>query len=294
MHRVEPPPAGATAAPAQRPTPGSIIGPSLLGMGPHLGAMPEAQHLQQPPSLQQQQQETYGTAAPMRGMQHVQHPPPGAVHPSAGPMEGVQQMQAGAVGLKPAAGPAQLQPLHWQQQPSMPQQGLGAGDAAAPMQGTLEVQPHGAAAHAPAAKPGRLPEEEYPRCRQLMQAYEAFPNAQNKTALAVLHEYATRLGLEVCMSHTPPIYQPVRASCRSCMPCGNRRLCSVKLVMSCRCHIRRRQGQGPRTPSAWKRGCCRRMARPCTPRARARCQLSSYFCSCLTHLATAFMDRPSS
>lgn len=37
----------------------------------------------------------------------------------------------------------------------------------------------------------------YPRCKHLIDVYRALPGAQNKTPLAVLHEYSTRLNLEV-------------------------------------------------------------------------------------------------
>ena len=37
----------------------------------------------------------------------------------------------------------------------------------------------------------------YPRCKRLVDTFRANPNTHNKTPLAVLHEYATRLSLEV-------------------------------------------------------------------------------------------------
>lgn len=40
-------------------------------------------------------------------------------------------------------------------------------------------------------------EDPHPRCTQLIKAYQSMPNAQNKTPLAVLHEYAVRFNLEV-------------------------------------------------------------------------------------------------
>lgn len=39
--------------------------------------------------------------------------------------------------------------------------------------------------------------ESYPRCKRLLDTFRANPNTHNKTPLAVLHEYATRLSLEV-------------------------------------------------------------------------------------------------
>ena len=61
---------------------------------------------------------------------------------------------------------------------------------------------HPAGAEAPAAVPpvtlAAAPlEDPYPRCTQLIQAYQAQANSQNKTPLAVLHEYAVRFNLEV-------------------------------------------------------------------------------------------------
>ena len=44
---------------------------------------------------------------------------------------------------------------------------------------------------------GRAAEDGFPRCKHLIEAYHELPNSQNKTPLAVLHDYATRLGLEV-------------------------------------------------------------------------------------------------
>jgi hypothetical protein len=39
--------------------------------------------------------------------------------------------------------------------------------------------------------------ELYPRCKQLVETFRANPNTHNKTPLAILHEYATRLSLEL-------------------------------------------------------------------------------------------------
>lgn len=36
------------------------------------------------------------------------------------------------------------------------------------------------------------------RCKHLVETFRANPSTHNKTPLAILHEYATRLGLEVC------------------------------------------------------------------------------------------------
>ena len=36
-----------------------------------------------------------------------------------------------------------------------------------------------------------------PRCRQLLDTFRACPNTQNKTPLAILHEYSSRFNLEV-------------------------------------------------------------------------------------------------
>lgn len=47
----------------------------------------------------------------------------------------------------------------------------------------------------PQADPNPL--SSYPRCKHLIEVYRALPGAQNKSPLAVLHEYATRLSLEV-------------------------------------------------------------------------------------------------
>ena len=38
----------------------------------------------------------------------------------------------------------------------------------------------------------------FPRCKHLVETFRANPSTHNKTPLAILHEYATRLGLEVC------------------------------------------------------------------------------------------------
>ena len=37
----------------------------------------------------------------------------------------------------------------------------------------------------------------FPRCKHLVETFRANPSTHNKTPLAILHEYATRLGLEV-------------------------------------------------------------------------------------------------
>lgn len=42
--------------------------------------------------------------------------------------------------------------------------------------------------------------ETLPRCRQLLDTFRASPNTQNKTPLAILHEYSSRFNLEVCLS----------------------------------------------------------------------------------------------
>ena len=39
--------------------------------------------------------------------------------------------------------------------------------------------------------------EGFPRCKRLVDTFRANPNTHNKTPLAILHEYATRLSLEV-------------------------------------------------------------------------------------------------
>jgi hypothetical protein len=39
--------------------------------------------------------------------------------------------------------------------------------------------------------------DSYPRCKHLVETFRANPNTHNKTPLAILHEYATRLGLEL-------------------------------------------------------------------------------------------------
>ena len=36
-----------------------------------------------------------------------------------------------------------------------------------------------------------------PRCKQLLETFRASPNMQNKTPLAIVHEYASRFNLEV-------------------------------------------------------------------------------------------------
>lgn len=41
--------------------------------------------------------------------------------------------------------------------------------------------------------------EQYPKTRQLVETFRANPNTHNKTPLAILHEYATRLNLEVIL-----------------------------------------------------------------------------------------------
>ena len=61
---------------------------------------------------------------------------------------------------------------------------------------------HPLGAEAPAAVPpvtlaAAPPEDPYPRCTHLIRAYQSQANSQNKTPLAVLHEYAVRFNLEV-------------------------------------------------------------------------------------------------
>ena len=48
--------------------------------------------------------------------------------------------------------------------------------------------------------------ENYPRCKRLVDTFRANPNTHNKTPLAVLHEYATRLSLEVSQAIATFIY----------------------------------------------------------------------------------------
>ena len=36
-----------------------------------------------------------------------------------------------------------------------------------------------------------------PKCKQLLETFRASPNMQNKTPLAIVHEYASRFNLEV-------------------------------------------------------------------------------------------------
>ena len=40
--------------------------------------------------------------------------------------------------------------------------------------------------------------DSFVRCKHLVETFRANPSTHNKTPLAILHEYATRLGLEVC------------------------------------------------------------------------------------------------
>ena len=201
MHGAKSSPAAAAVpiAPAQLLGPGSITGPALPDMAPHAAPGSQAQHLLQQPLIQQQQHQelAYGSARPVQGMQHMQQLPShqqGQAMVFAGPMQGIQQTQARSVWFQAASGAAQTPLQHQQEQPPMPQQGMSS--LAAQTQGMQRAQPD-EASQAPAAKAAKLPGEEHPRCRQLMEAYQAFPNAQTKTVLAVLHEYATRLGLEV-------------------------------------------------------------------------------------------------
>lgn len=44
------------------------------------------------------------------------------------------------------------------------------------------------------------------RCKHLVETFRANPSTHNKTPLAILHEYATRLGLEVCSPVTSRIF----------------------------------------------------------------------------------------
>jgi len=44
--------------------------------------------------------------------------------------------------------------------------------------------------------------EAFPRCKRLVDTFRANPNTHNKTPLAILHEYATRLSLEVSIGST--------------------------------------------------------------------------------------------
>ena len=50
--------------------------------------------------------------------------------------------------------------------------------------------------------------EGYPRCKRLVDTFRANPNTHNKTPLAILHEYATRLSLEVSL-HFNALAKPV-------------------------------------------------------------------------------------
>lgn len=44
--------------------------------------------------------------------------------------------------------------------------------------------------------------DSFPRCKHLVETFRANPSTHNKTPLAILHEYATRLGLEVRSNRT--------------------------------------------------------------------------------------------
>lgn len=87
--------------------------------------------------------------------------------------------------------------------------------------------------HDPQADPNPL--SSYPRCKHLIEVYRALPGAQNKTPLAVLHEYATRLNLEVCKLLS--IYElcSVAWSCFYPNPCTGvpKNLVPLCCVLSC-------------------------------------------------------------
>lgn len=85
---------------------------------------------------------------------------------------------------------------HWDNEMALePPPGL----AATPASGADLIQAARAAVQVSEAPvlAGRAAEDGFPRCKHLIEAYHALPNSQNKTPLAVLHDYATRLGLEV-------------------------------------------------------------------------------------------------
>eukprot|EP00884_Botryococcus_braunii_P002695 jgi/Botrbrau1/12426/Bobra.0229s0022.1 len=46
--------------------------------------------------------------------------------------------------------------------------------------------------------------EAYPKCRRLVETFRSNPNTHNKTPLAILHEYATRLSLELSYEESAP------------------------------------------------------------------------------------------
>lgn len=57
--------------------------------------------------------------------------------------------------------------------------------------------------------------ESYPRCKRLLDAFRANPNTHNKTPLAVLHEYATRLSLEVTLFSAHSAFSSFPSQCSS-------------------------------------------------------------------------------
>lgn len=66
-----------------------------------------------------------------------------------------------------------------------------------PVEETLSVE------SSPPPVPEPIPDPEsflegFLRCKHLVETFRANPSTHNKTPLAILHEYATRLGLEVC------------------------------------------------------------------------------------------------
>lgn len=67
--------------------------------------------------------------------------------------------------------------------------------------------------------------EQYPKTRQLVETFRANPNTHNKTPLAILHEYATRLNLEVlpllcqCWASEGALWDPGKwLSCQKRVP----------------------------------------------------------------------------
>jgi hypothetical protein len=83
-----------------------------------------------------------------------------------------------------------------------------------------------AAAAAAAAQPCSL--DSFPNCKRLIDAHRKILRIANKTPLSVLHEYASRLNLEV--SRRPSSFPPVSSlsCCRTSSSMRLSRLCSTE------------------------------------------------------------------
>lgn len=111
--------------------------------------------------------------------------------------------------------------------------------------GLLPAQPAGAGPGAAAAAgPGPAPDagflEKYPRCKSLMEKFPRSRNSPPKTPLQVVHEYATRLSLEVRGGALPALESPTAGAlsgfCSLAAAPVRSRAASLP-VLQLRCHL---------------------------------------------------------